>query len=89
MSYDRFCGGQLHIESNQDESVPLYSMIASQITWLQVCIFGSETIEIRTILIRTINIRVFVIRTTKIRVFVIRTIDIGRIVIQKLKSGQL
>ena len=39
MSYDRFCGGQLHIESNQDESVPLYSEVNSQIIWLQVCIF--------------------------------------------------
>ena len=36
MSYDRFCGGQLNSESNQDESIPLYTKIGSQIIWLQL-----------------------------------------------------
>ena len=35
MSYDRFCGGQLNDKSNEEESIPIYSPITSQIVWLQ------------------------------------------------------
>ena len=36
ISKDRFCGGQLNSESNEEESIPLYSEITSQIVWLQL-----------------------------------------------------
>ena len=38
-NYDRFCGGYLNIESGEEESIPVYSEVTSQIIWLQVLIF--------------------------------------------------
>ena len=35
ISNDRFCGGQLNSESNEEESIPIYSEVKSQIIWLQ------------------------------------------------------
>lgn len=35
-SNDRFCGGQLNSDSAQDESIPLYTEVTSQIAWLQL-----------------------------------------------------
>jgi len=36
MNYDRFCGGYLNVESDEEESIPLYSEVSSQIIWLQL-----------------------------------------------------
>ena len=35
-NYDRFCGGYLNVDSDEEESIPLYSEVSSQIIWLQV-----------------------------------------------------
>jgi hypothetical protein len=35
-SFDRFCGGFLNVDSNLEESVPIFSSITSQVSWVQV-----------------------------------------------------
>ena len=52
-THDRFCGGQLNSESNEEESVPLYSEITSQIIWLQLVtgsrdLFAMQELEERS-----------------------------------------
>ena len=37
-NYDRFCGGYLNVESDEEESIPVYSEVSSQIIWLQVIV---------------------------------------------------
>ena len=39
-NYDRFCGGYLNVESDEEESIPVYSEVSSQIIWLQVISCG-------------------------------------------------
>jgi len=52
-THDRFCGGQLNSESNEEKSVPLYSEITSQIIWLQLVtgsrdLFAMQELEERS-----------------------------------------
>ena len=35
---DRFCGGQLNSESDEDFSIPIYCEVTSNVVWMQVCI---------------------------------------------------
>ena len=44
MNYDRFCGGYLNVESDEEESIPLYSEVSSQIIWLQVISHKKENL---------------------------------------------
>ena len=34
---DRFCGGQLNSESDEDFSIPIYCEVTSNVIWMQVC----------------------------------------------------
>jgi hypothetical protein len=45
MSYDRFCGGQLNVDSNEEESIPVYTEVTSQIIWLQVNSYMSGLLQ--------------------------------------------
>ena len=33
---DRFCGGQLNSESDEDFSIPIYCEVTSNVIWMQV-----------------------------------------------------
>ena len=64
-THDRFCGGQLNSESNEEESVPLYSEITSQIIWLQLVtgsrdLFAMQELEERSTNHRGMDIRMSV-----------------------------
>ena len=57
MNYDRFCGGYLNVESDEEESIPLYSEVSSQIIWLQVISHKKENL-IENVFFRDIKTRV-------------------------------
>ena len=64
-THDRFCGGQLNSESNEEESVPLYSEITSQIIWLQLVtgsrdLFAMQELEERSTNHRGMDLRMSV-----------------------------
>ena len=70
-THDRFCGGQLNSKSNEEESVPLYSEITSQIIWLQLVtgsrdLFAMQELEERSTNHRGMHIRMSIYRTRDI-----------------------
>ena len=56
-SYDRFCGGQLNSESNEEESIPIYSPITSQIIWLQLVTGSRDPFVMQELEMRSTNRR--------------------------------